>query len=32
VDIDFDVVFLDRVVVVPKGGDSGEVAVTVVPK
>jgi hypothetical protein len=32
VDIAFGVVFLDRVVVVPKGGDSGEVAVTVVRK
>ena len=32
VDIDFRVAFLDRVVVVPKGGDSGEVAVTVVHK
>ena len=32
VDIDFRVAFLDRVVVVPKGGDSGEVAVTVVRK
>ena len=32
VDIDFGVAFLDRVVVVPKAGDSGEVAVTVVRK
>ena len=32
VDIDFRVAFHDRVVVVPKGGDSGEVAVTVVRK
>jgi hypothetical protein len=32
VDIDFRVAFLDRVVVVPRGGDSGEVAVTVVRK
>jgi len=32
VDIDFRVVFLDRVVVVPRGGDSGEVAITVVRK
>jgi len=32
VDIDFGVAFLERVVVVPKGGDSGEVAVTVVSK
>ena len=32
VDIDFRVMFLDRVVVVPKGGDSGEVALAVVRK
>jgi hypothetical protein len=32
VDIDFGIAFLDRIVVVPKGGDSGEVAVTVVRK
>jgi hypothetical protein len=32
VDIDFRVAFLDRVVVVPRGGDSGEVAVAVVRK
>ena len=32
VDIDFRVAYLDRVVVVPKGGDSGEVALTVVRK
>jgi hypothetical protein len=32
VDIDFGVAFLDRIVVVPRGGDSGEVAVTVVHK
>jgi hypothetical protein len=32
VDIDFRVTFLDRVVVVPKGGDSGEVALKVVRK
>ena len=31
-DIDFRVMFVDRVVVVPRGGDSGEVAVTVVRK
>ena len=31
-DIDFRVAFLDRVVVVPKGGDSGEVALKVVRK
>ena len=32
VDVDFLVAFLDRVVVVPKGGDSGQVAFTVVKK
>jgi hypothetical protein len=32
VDIDFRVAFLDRIVVVPKGGDSGEVTLTVVRK
>jgi Matrixin/Carboxypeptidase regulatory-like domain len=32
VDIDFRVAYLDRVVVVPKGGDSGEVALKVVRK
>ena len=32
VDIDFRVMFLDRAVVVPKGGDSGEVVLTVVRK
>lgn len=32
VDIDFRAAFLDRVAVVPKGGDSGEVAVKVVRK
>ena len=32
VDIDFRVAFLDKVVVVPQGGDSGEVAVKVVRK
>ncbi len=32
VDTDFRVTFLDRAVVVPKGGDSGEVAVKVVRK
>ena len=32
VDTDFRVTFFDRVVVVPKGGDSGEIAVTVVRK
>jgi hypothetical protein len=32
VDIDFKVVFFDRVVVVPKGGDSGAIAVAVVRK
>ena len=31
-DIDFRVMFVDRVVVVPRGGDSGEVAVKVVRK
>ena len=31
-DIDFRVVFSDRVVVVPVGGDSGEIAVAVVRK
>jgi hypothetical protein len=32
VDIDFRVMFVDRVVVVPRAGDSGEVAVTVIRK
>ena len=32
VDVDFRVMFVDRVVVVPRGGDSGEVAVEVVRK
>jgi hypothetical protein len=32
VDVDFRVVFVDRVVVVPRAGDSGEVAVKVVRK
>jgi hypothetical protein len=32
VDTDFRVVFVDRAVVVPKGGDSGEIAVKVVRK
>jgi hypothetical protein len=32
VDIDFRVAFGDRVVVVPRGGDSGQVELTVVPK
>ncbi len=32
VDINFRVAFADRVVVVPRGGDSGAVALTVVPK
>ena len=32
VDLDFRVTFDDRVVVVPKGGDSGEIAVKVVRK
>ena len=32
VDIDFRVAYFDRVVVVPKGGDSGEVALKVVKK
>lgn len=32
VDIDFRVAYIDRVVVVPKGGDSGEVAMKVVRK
>ena len=32
VDIDFRVAYLDRVVVVPRGGDSGEVALKVVRK
>jgi hypothetical protein len=32
VDIDFRVMFFDRVVVVPKGGDSGEIALKVVRK
>jgi hypothetical protein len=32
VDIDFRAAFFDRVVVVPKGGDSGEIAVKVVGK
>ena len=32
VDLDFRVTFLDRLVVVPKGGDTGEIAVTVTRK
>jgi hypothetical protein len=32
VDLDFRVTFLDRLIAVPKGGDSGEIAVTVVRK
>jgi matrixin/carboxypeptidase family protein len=32
VDVNFRVAFVDRIVVVPRGGDSGEVAITVVPK
>jgi len=32
VDIDFTASFFDRVIVVPKGGDSGNVAITVVKK
>ena len=32
VDLDFKVAFFDRVVVVPKGGDSGEIALKVVHK
>ncbi|MCU1384777.1 MAG: Matrixin [Acidobacteria bacterium] len=32
VDLDFRVTFFDRVVIVPKGGDSGEIALTVVKK
>ena len=32
VDLDFRVAFVDRVVIVPRGGDSGEVAVKVVRK
>jgi hypothetical protein len=32
VDVDFRVGFLDKVVVVPRGGDSGEIAVKVVRK
>ena len=32
VDIDFRVAFVDRVVIVPRGGDSGEIAIAVVPK
>ena len=32
VDLDFRVMFFDRVVVVPKGGDSGEIALQVVRK
>ena len=32
VDIDFRAAFVDRLVVVPRGGDSGEVAIAVVPK
>jgi len=32
VDVNFRVTYFDRVVVVPKGGDSGQVAVTVVAK
>jgi hypothetical protein len=32
VDVDFRVAFFDRVVVVPRGGDSGQVSVKVVRK
>jgi hypothetical protein len=32
VDIDFRVAFFDRVVAVPKGGDSGQIALKVVHK
>jgi matrixin len=32
VDLDFRVMFFDRVVIVPKGGDSGEIALKVVKK
>ena len=32
VDIDFGVVFLNRLIVVPKGGDSGQIAISVVKK
>ena len=32
VDIDFGVIFIDRLIVVPKGGDSGQVAIAVVKK
>jgi len=32
VDIDFRVAFVDRVVIVPRAGDSGEIAIAVVPK
>jgi hypothetical protein len=32
VDIDFRVSFVDRVVIVPRRGDSGEIAIAVVPK
>ena len=32
VDVDFRVAFVDRVVIVPRGGDSGEVTVKVVRK
>jgi hypothetical protein len=32
VDIDFRVAFSDRIVIVPRGGDSGEVTIAVVPK
>ena len=32
VDVDFRVSFVDRVVIVPRGGDSGEIAIAVVPK
>jgi hypothetical protein len=32
VDLDFRVSFLDRLVVVPRGGDSGAIAITVVAK
>ena len=32
VDLDFRVAFLDRVVIVPRGGDSGEIAIAVVAK
>jgi hypothetical protein len=32
VDVDFRVTFLDRIIVVPRGGDSGSVEVTVTRK